>query len=212
MIQLELNFSGETMELLSVPKKVGGSSPTSPLHIQLVSHHIAKEFVEKWHYSKRMPTGKNINYGAYIDNQLYAVIVYGIGINPYQAKFLGCESVVEIKRMCRTEPKKDIPLSRIISLTSKWARKEMWFDVIVAFADPEQGHEGTVYKASGFTLRGKTNAEYHVIDGDGIIRHRRYPFRYARRKGISIEEARQELGLTRIKTAPKYRWCRKVFK
>ena len=110
--------------------------------------------------------------------------------------------------MCRTEPRKKYPLSRFISITAKWAKKEMWYDMIVAFADPEQGHEGTVYKASGFEYRGTTNPEFHLKDKDGTIRHRRYAYRYARRKGISIDDARKELGVVRVKTLPKHRWCR----
>ena len=186
----------------------GGSIPTSPLHIQKIGHDHAKRFVEKWHYSKRMPTGKNICYGLMLDDCLYAVIVYGIGVNPYQARFLDCEKVMEIKRLCRTEPRKKYQLSRFISITAKWAKKEMHYDKLVAFADPEHGHEGTIYKASGFEKVGTTNPEYHLIDVDGNVRHRRYAFRYARRNGVSVAEARDMLGVDRVKTLPKNRWCR----
>tara|TARA_R110000803_G_scaffold2852_1_gene9874 strand:+ start:218 stop:886 length:669 start_codon:yes stop_codon:yes gene_type:complete len=194
----------------------GGSIPTSSLHstpnIRRVGHDLMKQFVETWHYSKRIPTGKNIGYGLWIGWDLYAVIVYGIGVNPYQAKFLGCEKVMEIKRMCRSEPAMDYPLSRFISITSKWLIKDYPFDMIVAFADPEHGHEGTVYKASGFEYHGETNAEWHLIDQNGDSRHRRFAFRYARRNNISIAEARHQLGVKRVKTAPKHRWCRRVGK
>jgi hypothetical protein len=156
-----------------------------------------------------MPTGKNICYGLYADANLYAVIVYGIGVNPYQAAFLGVKTVLEIKRMCRREPPLyEYPLSRFISISSKMVAKEYPYDCLVAFADPEYGHEGIVYKASGFTLHGKTNAEWHLENEDGERRHRRFAFRYARRAGKTIAESRAELGLRRVKTAPKYRWIR----
>jgi hypothetical protein len=168
--------------------------------------------VERWHYSKRMPTGKNICYGLFDNDELYAVIVYGIGVNPYQAKFLHVESVIEIKRMCRSEPRRDYQLSRFISITSNMARKEYKYDCVVAFADPEYGHEGIVYKASGFTLHGMTNSEWHLVDSSGNKRHRRYAFRHARRNNISIQDSRRQLGLNRVKTAPKFRWVRMVGK
>ena len=43
----------------------GGSKPTSPLHYRIdpMPHGEAKTFVETWHYSHRMPTGKNICFG-----------------------------------------------------------------------------------------------------------------------------------------------------
>lgn len=190
----------------------GGSHPTSPLHfvIRKITNETADGWVRVWHYSRRIPTGKNICYGLYCEGNLYAVIVYGIGVNPYQASFLGVKSVLEIKRMCRSEPQRGYPLSRFISITAKMVAKEYPYDCLVAFADPEQGHEGTVYKASGFILHGMTNAEWHLEDESGGIRHRRFAFRHARRNGISVEESRKELGLKRVQTAPKYRWIRMV--
>ena len=189
----------------------GGSIPTSPLHFNIskISHKQAKGFVENWHYSGRMPTGKNVNFGLWCNDYLYAVIVYGIGVNPYQAKFLGVDSVVEIKRMCRSEPKMNYELSRFIRLSLKMVGREMRFDAVVAFADPEQGHEGTVYKATGFGFAGKTNAEWHLVDKDGVKRHRRYAYRMARRNDISVSEARDILGVERVKTEPKNRWVLK---
>ena len=190
----------------------GGSTPTPPLQffIESVTHTEAKTFVEHWHYSKRMPTGKNICFGVRHGGLLYAVIVYGTGVNPYQAAFLGVDKVMEIKRMCRREPKEDYPLSRFIALTTRMLKKLYEFGAIVAFADPEQGHEGTVYKAAGYEYRGTTNAEFHLEEEDGTIRHRRFAYRMARRNGITVAEAREQLNVKRIRTAPKHRWVRIV--
>jgi hypothetical protein len=162
--------------------------------------------VEKWHYSHRIPTGKNICFGLYANDSLYAVIVYGTGVNPYQADFLGVKTVVEIKRMCRREPRLGYPLSRFIRLTMKMLSRQVEFNAVVAFADPEYGHEGVVYKAAGFQHRGMTNAEFHLVGKDGEKRHRRFAFRHARRHGIGIAESRKLLGLARIRTAAKHRW------
>lgn len=190
----------------------GGPHPTSSLHfdIRKISHDAARRWVLRWHYSRRMPTGKNICYGLHSENSLYAVIVYGIGVNPYQARFIGVSRVLEIKRMCRSEPPLNYPLSRFIAITAKMVAKEFPYDCLIAFADPEQGHEGTVYKASGFVMHGMTNAEWHLEDNSGERRHRRFAFRHARRKGITLADSRKELGLRRVKTEPKYRWIRRV--
>jgi hypothetical protein len=155
-----------------------------------------------------MPTGKNICFGLHNEIGLYAVIIYGIGVNPYQAKYLGVKRVIEIKRMARTEPRLAYPLSRFIAISSRFAAKEFPYDCVVAFADPEYGHEGTVYKAAGFVLHGTTAPEWHLVAPDGQIRHRRYAFRHARRNGMSVSQSREQLGLRRVKTAPKYRWVR----
>ena len=183
----------------------GGSSPTPSLHFYIapITHQQARKHVECWHYSQRMPTGKNICFGVFHEAGLYAVIVYGIGVNPYQASSLGVSSVLEIKRMCRSEPREDYPLSRFIRLT---LRKLNPIDAVVAFADPEQGHEGTVYKAAGFAHEGMTAAEWHLVGEDGVQRHRRYAYRMARRNGLTVSQARDTLKMTRRQSAPKHRW------
>jgi len=187
-----------------------GANPISSLqwHIVPIDHTTAKAWIEQWHYSHVIPKGKNIRFGLYNYGELYAVIVYGNGVNPYQARFLGVERVIELKRMCRSEPKRAFPLSRFIALTAKMAYKVYPYQCIVAFADPEQGHEGTVYKASNFKLHGTTNAEWHVKDESGVLRHRRYAYRYAKRNNVSIEEARNILKLTRVQTKRKFRWVK----
>jgi hypothetical protein len=168
-------------------------------HIQRIDHPMAKLWVETWHYSKRMPTGKNIPYGLFLNGQLYAVIVYGIGVNPYQANFLGVDTCIEIKRLARSEPRLDFPLSRFISVTAKMVHAEYPYDCIVALADPEHGHYGTIYKASGFTLHGMTNAEWHLEDKAGERRHRRYAFRHARRNGNSLHAGRKSKASRRVR-------------
>ncbi len=205
--------SGSLMvKQLEFPTVDGGSTPTPLLqkadfNIMSIVPNAAKQWIERWHYSHLMPTGKNICYGLYACGEPYAVIVYGIGVNPYQADYLGVDNVVEIKRLCRSEPRLNgFPLSRFIALTSRWLRKQWNFDCIVAFADPQHGHFGTVYSAAGFKMEGKTNAEWHTVDKEGTIRHRRFAFRHARRNKQDISESRKILGLSRIQTEPKYRW------
>lgn len=208
-----LRADSSTVEHSTHQSRDGGPNPTSALQfvIHPIDHPTARAFVEQWHYSRCLPTGKNIPFGLYHGPDLYAVIVYGIGVNPYQARFLGVERVLEIKRMCRSEPPREgFPLSRLIALTIRMVKREHDPQCIVAFADPEQGHEGTVYKAAGFERHGLTNAEWHVVGADGVKRHRRYAYRYARRNGCTIAEARKVLGLTRVQTAPKIRWVKRL--
>jgi len=145
---------------------------------------------------------------------LYAVADYGIGVNPYQAAFLSKitnanvenSNLLELKRLCRVEPSiSQLPLTAFLSRCHK-ILKRSGYVFIVSFSDPAQGHNGGIYKAANFTHIGVTNPERHTVDANGVIRHRRYYFRYARRKGISVEQARQELGLELVKTQPKDRW------
>jgi hypothetical protein len=190
-----------------------------------ISHDIAKPFIEKWHYSARCPTGKNIFFGWFVHGDddlfgetLYAVADYGIGVNPYQAKFLSDltginvknECLLELKRLCRTEPKHEsLSLTSFISKCHKILKRE-GYRYIISFSDPSYGHDGGIYKAANFKHLGKTNAETHAIEEDGTVRHRRLYFRYARRNGIDVSTARDELNLKLVKTPQKDRWFIKL--
>ena len=189
------------------------------MKIKRIEHKEAKDFIEKWHYSAKCPTGKNIFFGWYYDDgpfndKLYAIVDYGIGVNAYQAKFLSRvtglnvqnDTLLELKRLARIEPKdEDLNLTQFISKCHKLLKQE-GFMYIVSFSDPTHNHTGGIYKASNFRNLGKTNAENHAVEKDGTIRHRRYYFRYAQRNNITNAEARERLGLKLIKTLPKDRW------
>jgi hypothetical protein len=150
----------------------GVSIPTSSLQFEVrpVEHRVAKAFIEKWHYSKRMPTGKNICFGAYLGDTLYAVADYGTGINPLQAPYLARvtglpvdkSTLVELKRLCRIEPPMGLPLTRFLRICHLLLRKQ-GIKFVVSFSDPAYGHHGGVYKAANFKHLGKSNPEWHVV-------------------------------------------------
>ena len=183
--------------------------------IQQIGRETAAPFIEQWHYLHTVPTGKNIFFGRYDDDQtLYAVANYGIGVNNYQAAYLGRhtgydvtpDTLLELKRMCRREPKQEtMPLTRFLKICHH-ALKKQGVRFIIAFSDPEQGHNGGIYKAANFTYLGKTNSERHLIDTDGTLVHRRRVLRYMERHTLNAASARRQLGLTIIKTMSKERW------
>ena len=197
------------------PPDSGGSIPTPPLHFTVTTlrHTDAKLFIETWHYSHKLPTGKNIFFGCWLNGALYAAANYGIGVNPYQAKFLQAHTgailsnntLIELKRLCRSDPKQNLPLTKFLSICHRLLRK-MGYKAVLSFSDPAFKHSGGLYKAANFKWIGKTNCEWHLVDKDGTPRHRRYAFRYARRMNIPLAQAREVLGVTRIKTLPKDRW------
>lgn len=165
-------------------------------------------FVEQWHYSNRMPTGKNVAFEWIVDGELYAVAVYGIGVNPYQAQFLGVtdRELIELKRLCRVEPRNDAyPLTMFLAECHRRLRT-VGYRMVVSFSDPDHSHHGGIYRAANFQHAGKSNPEWHLVGADGEVRHRRFAFRYARRNKITVGDARSELGVKRVQTAPKDRW------
>jgi hypothetical protein len=179
-----------------------------------VHYDKARSFIEQWHYSHNIPKGSHMLFGWFFDHELYAVADYGNGVNPHQAKYLsritGCEvtndNLVELKRLCRTEPRLEVQLTEFISRCHRLLRKTTSVRYVVSFSDPEYNHSGGIYKAANFRHLGKTQAELHVVDKQGNKRHRRLPYRYAKRNNCTIAEARLKLGFEVCKTKPKDRW------
>jgi hypothetical protein len=183
-----------------------------------ITHQEAKPFIEIWHYSKIVPAGKNIFFGWYINNNLYAVANYGIGVNTYQASFLHKQTgfnvtndnLVELKRLCRSEPKKDTyHLTKFISKCHK-KLKQLGYYYVVSFSDPEHNHTGGIYRAANFINLGKTRPEIHFLNENKEFVHRRIPRHYQKRNNIDFRQAVIELGLTPRKTQPKDRWFIKL--
>jgi hypothetical protein len=182
--------------------------------VKQIDRTVAEPFIKQWHYSRRVPTGRNVFFGWYTDEGLYAVADYGIGVNCYQAEYLarqtgqdvGSSNLLELKRLARVEPPQDdMPLTRFLKICHTILKRD-GVRFILAFSDPDHGHNGGLYKAANFTYLGKTNAERHVVDGGGQQDHRRRVLRYAERHTVSPASARRRLGLRIQKTSPKDRW------
>ena len=179
----------------------------------LISYDAAASHVERWHYSRKMPRGRNICFGWFVDDVLYAVAVYGNGVNPYQAGYLARETglkitkatYVEAKRFARSEPAHELQLTAFLAKCHR-ALRDMGYRIVVSFSDPAMGHTGGLYRAANFIAHGETQAEWHVVDENGQPHHRRVAYRHAKRYGMSIEEARVALKLRRVKTKPRQRW------
>ena len=182
------------------------------MELECIGIEAARPFIERWHYSGCVPTGKNIFFGWLDEGELYAVADYGIGVNSFQASYLSRVTgfdvkngnLLELKRLCRSEPAR-AQLSQFLSKCHKELRK-MGYKYIVSFSDPEEGHSGGIYRASNFRHLGKTNAEWHLVDAEGNKRHRRFAYRHSKRHGCSVAESRELLGVARVKTEPKDRW------
>lgn len=66
-------------------KKLNAQSVDTSLKLARVSYKAAKYAVEKWHYSRAMPSGKLIKYGVWEDSKFIGVIIFERGANPTMA-------------------------------------------------------------------------------------------------------------------------------
>jgi len=120
------------------------------LRIDWCSHDAARYACENWHYSKCVPKSKLAKIGVWENGIFIGVLIYGVGatpdlVKPYGlTKEQGCELVRISLRNHQT------PVSRLIAISLRVLKKEFpGLRLVVSFADPEQGHHGGVYQASG---------------------------------------------------------------
>jgi hypothetical protein len=185
------------------------------MNVRWATYAEAAPFVERWHYSGKVPKGMNLFLCAENAAGPYAYAVYGWGVNPYQesylAKLLNREvtrhTCVELKRLVRSEPlDSSMPLTQLLSKAHKMLHRERGFRYIVAFADPAEGHAGGIYKAANFAYAGVTSAEQHTVNAEGGFTHRRVAYRRMQTHGGSLGDNRVAMGLTVVTTPRKHRW------
>lgn len=145
------------------------------LRLDWCSYQAARYAVEKWHYSRRMPRGKLARLGVWEDGRFVGAVVFGQGAGRATdgARFgLGAFEVAELVRVALREHR--TPVSRIVAIAVKMLRRQSpGLRLLVSFADPRQGHVGTIYQAAGWWYLGETEPGRVYIDRAGREHHSR---------------------------------------
>jgi len=181
--------------------------------IAILEGFQAAPFIRKWHYSGKATRGSHHYFGWFIGKEMYAVADYGLPTNNHQAHGLASElminvtkdNLVELKRLCRVEPKQKVQLTQFLAHCHR-ILKGVGVVYVMSFSDPAQGHDGGIYKAANFEHVGQTNPGLACLGEDGQKHHRKYPFNYAKNNGCTIKEAYRILRLKRLELPPKDRW------
>lgn len=175
-----------------------------------IAYSIARPFVEKWHYSKSTNGIKIFKcFALYCPGkvlpELVGAMIYGQPAMNHQASKwnpLNPDKCIELRRLCCIDDTPKNAESFFIGRTLRWLKKNTDIELIVSYADPMYGHEGTIYKASNFKHAGLT-ASGIVIMLDG----KKYHDRTLRMNKPYAQEVRRrhELGETQVvQTPPKH--------
>tara|TARA_B100001094_G_C18129439_1_gene771389 strand:- start:934 stop:1560 length:627 start_codon:yes stop_codon:yes gene_type:complete len=144
--------------------------------VELVNHNAIRSFVRKHHYSGST-RGLHISYcfGLYSPDgpfglpRMIGVMIYGEPAMPDVSKKYCPDNpdiVIELNRLCCIDDTPKNTESYFIGKTLRWLKNNTKYRVIISFADPNQGHEGTIYKATNFKHYGMTEkARSVMIDG-----------------------------------------------
>lgn len=146
--------------------------------VKVIPTSEANAFVKKWHYSGKVVMNSILHFGAFLDGKLHGVMSYGNPIDkrnvlPFVEGTLWNE-MLELNRMAFDDYLPKNSESRCIAISLKMIRKNAphikW---ILSFSDGTQCGDGTIYRASGFSLCGinKNSTIYKLPSGETIAKH-----------------------------------------
>jgi hypothetical protein len=128
------------------------------------THEAAKYACENWHYSKCIPKSKLAKFGVWEDEKFVGSIIYGVGATSTLVKQYGLEPYqgCELVRVALREHLS--PVSKMLAITIRMLKKTFPnLRLLVSFADPEQGHHGGIYQATGWVFNGNSQASDEYI-------------------------------------------------
>lgn len=136
----------------------------SNLKIDWASHEAAKYACLNWHYSKCLPVGKLAKVGAWENEKFIGVVIFGRGANNNMLKPFGLEQDdgCELVRIALT--KHIAPVSKIMTIAVKFLKKaQPRLQLVVSYADPEQGHHGGIYQACNWIYTGPSGKAIKIF-------------------------------------------------
>lgn len=137
------------------------------LQISLCPVGDIKDFVEKNHYSHSI-NGVKIKYCFKIEHEgvLVGGVIFGAMSTTAWKKFFNKESgVLELRRLVIDDSAGKNSESRVIGHCIRNIKRiDKDVHVIVSYADPYHGHNGTIYKASNFQYEGLSGKDNGFLD------------------------------------------------
>lgn len=125
--------------------------------LTLANSNAVKYACMNYHYAKRVPIS-TVAFNVYEDEEWCGVIVYGYGANPHIAEIYDKWSgqVLELVRVALNGKQKTT--SECVALSLKKLKKYCpLVDLVVSYADVDQGHKGIIYQATNWIYVGLMN-------------------------------------------------------
>lgn len=127
------------------------------LKCALASYEASKYACEHWHYSKCLPRGKLFRVGVWEDSSYIGVVIFSRGAAINIAKPYGLEQTecVELTRIALRNHRHFV--SEIMMKALHMLKEtNPGLRLIVSYADPMQGHNGSIYQATNWVYTGIT--------------------------------------------------------
>ena len=171
-----------------------------------------RKFMKRWHYSDYVNIQEKHTFclfrpGNFNIPEMVGICVYTRPAGPSAAQKYypeNADAVLELRRLCLIDDTPKNAESFFVSRTIKNLKKDINWEFILSYADAEQGHTGTIYRASNFEYLGKTQPG-KTLEVDGKCFHIRTLSMLDRPYGVEINRRYREKdpGIKLIDTLPK---------
>ena len=156
----------------------GGATPTPALQQLMVKpapFSIARDLLVREHYLHSLPGGTCLAFGAFAGTRLLGALTLGAGpANAYS--LVNCATPDYCLTLTPLWLSDELPRnseSRFIGIVTRALKRNTRLKFLVSYADPAQGHLGTIYQATGWVYTGLSQATPLYDIGDGRARHSR---------------------------------------
>lgn len=117
---------------------------------------LARQAVERWHYSRTLPAAGLDLYGVEENGRFVGVVAFGMGANYRLAASFGMAQA-EVRELARVAlaSERTTPTTAIVTACLRRLRRERpSVRLVVSYADTKQGHHGGVYQAGSWVYLG----------------------------------------------------------
>jgi hypothetical protein len=170
-----------------------------------ITYKDATKFLSEYHYLYTCPRGSKY-FGAFLEDKMVAIGLFSplIRQNIVIGNFVRSD-VLEISRFC-IHP--NYHKKNFASWFLSRCMRRVECKVVIAYADKTIGHDGTIYKASGFSLDRIVKPDYWYIDDKGFVMHKRTLYGYASRNSMRESDYAEKYNYSKIYGDEKYRYVK----
>jgi hypothetical protein len=156
----------------------GGATPTPALQqlaVKPVPFVVARKLLEREHYLHSFPGGTKLAFGAFVGAGLLGALTLGAGPANAYALVGGVnpDDCLTLSRLWLSDNLPKNSESRFIGIVARALKRNTKLKFLISYADPAQGHLGTIYQASGWVYTGLSQATPLYDIGDGRHYHSR---------------------------------------
>jgi len=157
-----------------------GSIPSTALQVKEllvkpIPYQMAKAIFERHHYLHSQPGGTLFSLGVFLGHRLLGALCFTRGpSHAYElvdgAAMRDCATLSRLWLADELPPNSE---SHVLGITLRALRRHTALKFLLSYADPAQGHVGTIYQATGWLYTGLSEAMPLYDLGDGVGRHSR---------------------------------------